>query len=182
MSEVKMNLEFGNSQEGYNLTFAYKEGLKWHFFPQCLKFDLFLSGNTFKPFEKLMFFLQKLISDHISPEFCCKNSYKLNPFFFIKEFMIGLESPIVDLYPLCDSKMTLNGRNLNWEAIFKIPFTYQEIILESIKGQKRKFNPSIWEPMSTNFWMKNVGETSLYQLKNFSTMYKYLSYIHPPSL
>ncbi|KNZ53430.1 hypothetical protein VP01_323g7 [Puccinia sorghi] len=99
-----------------------------------------------------------------------------------RELIIGLESPIVDLYPLCDSKMDVHGKNFNWEAIFKIPFTYQERILESMKGQIGKFNPSIWEPMSTNFWMKNVGEMTFYQFKNFKTIQKYLSSIHPPSL
>ncbi|KNZ45884.1 hypothetical protein VP01_7720g1, partial [Puccinia sorghi] len=75
----------------------------------------------------------------------CRNSFQLNPFFCIEGLMIGLESPIFDLYPLCDSKMDLDGKNLHWEAIFKIPFTYQERILESMKVQLGKFNPSIWE-------------------------------------
>ncbi|KNZ47307.1 hypothetical protein VP01_651g4 [Puccinia sorghi] len=59
--------------------------------------------------------------------------------------MIGLESPIFDLYPLRDSKMDLNGKNFNWEAILKITFTYQERILEYMKGEIGKLNPSIWE-------------------------------------
>ncbi|KNZ63504.1 hypothetical protein VP01_11355g1, partial [Puccinia sorghi] len=72
-------------------------------------------SNPFKPFEKLM------------------------------GLMIGFESPIFELYPLRDSKMDLNGKNFDSEAIFKIPFTYQEIILESMKVHIGKFNPLSWE-------------------------------------
>ncbi|KNZ50109.1 hypothetical protein VP01_4598g1, partial [Puccinia sorghi] len=89
-----------------------------------------LNGFEIKNFEKCLGVLPTLSSSHISPAFCVSQISFLLKYIAL---MIGLESPIVDFYPLCDSKMALNGKNFNWEAIFKIPFTYEEIILQYMK-------------------------------------------------
>ncbi|KNZ63383.1 hypothetical protein VP01_1152g10 [Puccinia sorghi] len=120
-STGKINLDFGLK---WVLNYYYDGFTSWiYFYPSF--YSPIISGSTSSPsISILTFFFLQPTQPFEKLMVCKKNSYQLNYFFCIKELMIGLESPIFDLYPL--------------QAIYKIPFTYQKRILESIQPHEHK--------------------------------------------
>ncbi|XP_039278824.1 5'-3' exoribonuclease 1 [Nilaparvata lugens] len=80
-----------------------------------LDFDL---GEPFLPFQQLLAVLPAA-SKKLLPE----------PF---QELMMGVDSPIIDFYPL-DFDTDLNGKKQDWEAVVLIPFIEEKKLLKAME-------------------------------------------------
>ncbi|MBW0465257.1 hypothetical protein O181_004972 [Austropuccinia psidii MF-1] len=146
----KMQLDFYDPKQLGQLAYTYIEGLQWvlhyyysgvaswswfypyHYSPKIsdlcnvasyqFNFDL---DQPFKPFEQLMGVLPAASSAHVPPAY--------------RELMFNSESPIIDFYPQ-DFQTDLNGKKHEWEAIVKIPFIDQNLLLKSMQACEHTLN------------------------------------------